>query len=310
MRKCFCGVLAAVLLLALAGCSPAEEQLTVLTIGTADSGGTMYPVGASIAQTLSGDRLKINVGASTGSTMNIKNLQNGAVDLALVSGDAAMEELAQNEDSGLRAVAAVFTSMSGWMAPVCGGAEYVHDLQGKHIGIGPESSATEMAARVSIKTLGLEENGGTWENCALGTGAEKVISGEMDAIHAFAGIPVEGLAQLAQAYPCRLLTYTEEELGSILAENPIYIRTAIPANTYKGQTEPVETFGVKCLLCVDARMDEELVYEITRALWENRERLAQSHPAMRQMESPVFLYEELPIPLHEGAAGFYNEQTE
>ena len=100
--------------------------------------------------------------------------------------------------------------------------------------------------------------------------------------------------------------YTQEELDTILALHPIYTPAVIPAGTYSGQRADIQTFGVKALLCVNASMDKELVRSLTQALWESREALAQEHPAMADMTRDEFLYEDLPIPLHEGAEDFYN----
>lgn len=138
------------LCLACGGCASQPEDISpldadgliVLTIGTADTGGTMTPVGTAIAQVLSTDQLKFNISTSTGSFMNIQNLSSGEIDLGLVAGDSAYTAVYGTEDSAptnedLRAVAAVFSSTSNWMSPIRTGAFYVHDLKGMRIGAGP-----------------------------------------------------------------------------------------------------------------------------------------------------------------------------
>jgi len=313
IRKQLAALLAASVLLISPGCvstpSPAEPiDLTILTIGTADSGGTMYPVGTAIAEVLSNDSLKVNVGASTGSTMNIQTLAEGAVDLALVSGDAAREAyLAGNETSSLRAVAAVFTSTSNWLVSSTQDVHYIHDLKGLRIGVGPENSRTELAARIVIETIGLDQSDTILLNCALGAGADMVHSGRLDAIHGFSGLPIGGLAALAEKVPCHVLRFTQDELENILNSNSVYAPAMIPAGTYTGQTEDIQTFGVKCLLCVNSSMDEQLVYSITKTLWDNRKPLSQAHPSMWVMEDAEYLFDNLPIPLHPGAQKLYDE---
>jgi len=316
-----------ILLLALSSCImisacnvavPAEEDstqtLTVLTIGTADSGGTMYPVGSAIAEAItgSGNNIKINVSASSGSVMNVQDLMTGEIDLGLVSGDIAYAALNGLEDfhepaEGLRVVAAVYSSVSNWIAPVTTGAIYVHDLTGKRIGVGPQGSTTELSANIAVETLGLTESGATLYNRSFTAGAQEIRNGTLDALHGFAGIPIPGLSELADALPCRILKYTEDELVAILSQNPYYYRATIPAGTYAGQTENISTFGVKCLLCVDVSMSNEQVYLLTKALWESRQELGGLHPSADAMEEPEFMYEQLPIPLHSGALQFYQE---
>lgn len=286
-----------------------DSSLTVLTIGTADTGGTMYPVGSAIASVLSSDTLKINVGASSGSAMNIQNLISSEVDLALVSGDTAYAAYTDPAGAGenLRAVAAVFISQSTWIAPVSGGVFYVHDLKGMRLGVGPQSSSTELSAQAAIQALDLEQSGTVIQNCGLGSGSELVFNGELDALHGFSGSPINALSDLAQNIPCRVLRYTQDELDQILASNDFYIPTTLAAGTYSGQYADIDTFGVPCLLCVSSSMDEELVYQLTQTLWQSRDELIQAHHSMSVMAQDSFLYEDLLIPLHSGAQRFYQE---
>ena len=301
------------LCLACGGCASQPEDISpldadgliVLTIGTADTGGTMTPVGTAIAQVLSTDQLKFNISTSTGSFMNIQNLSSGEIDLGLVAGASAYTAVYGTED--LRAVAAVFSSTSNWMSPIRTGAFYVHDLKGMRIGAGPQGSASELATWAVINALRLDGDGTVLENCSLGAGTDLILSGDLDAIHGFTGAPVSGLAQLPERVPSRLLRYTQEELDLILSQNDLYYPAVIPAGTYPGQSLDVDTFGVKCLLCVDVSMDEELVYSMTQALWESADIMGELYPAMSVLSDRDFLCEDLPIPLHDGAQRFYEE---
>ena len=307
----------ALLCLGLSGCAwlpdpfAGEEELTVLTIATADSGGTMYQVGSALAQgiTQADESIKVNVGASTGSAMNVRELAEGGVDLALVSGDVARSAYAGEGEfdqpmEDLRAVAAVYSSVSTWMAPASVRAEYVHDLEGASAGVGPQDSSSELAARAAVEALGLDSL--ELVNCSLASAPERVDGRDLDAIHGFTGNPIPGLWELADARPCTVLRYEWEELGEILRRNSMYSLEIIPAGTYPGQEQDIETFGLKCLLCVDADLDEDLVYELTRILWENRSDLAEECRAMEQAAAQEdYFYTDLPIPLHPGAQRFY-----
>ena len=244
--------------------------------------------------------------------MNIQNLSSGEIDLGLVAGDSAYTAVYGTEDSAptnedLRAVAAVFSSTSNWMSPIRTGAFYVHDLKGMRIGAGPQGSASELATWAVINALRLDGDRTVLENCSLGAGTDLILSGDLDAIHGFTGAPVSGLAQLPERVPSRLLRYTQEELDLILSQNDLYYPAVIPAGTYPGQSQDVDTFGVKCLLCVDVSMDEELVYSMTQALWESADIMGELYPAMSVLSDRDFLCEDLPIPLHDGAPRFYEE---
>lgn len=332
MRKDTCGrlcfglrhLLLATLLTAaclLPGCGLAPEkelspEIRVLTIGTADSGGTMYPVGRAVAEALneSAPDLKINTSASSGSSANVESLRDGQIDMGLVSGDVAWcawrgeDEFDGKPMESLRAIGALYVSLSNWIAPESLGIEYVHELLGKRVAVGPEDSTSELSARVALAAVGLTADNTALENQGLGSGGVALLNGELDALQGFAGIPVKGLSDLAEQTPCRVLRFTEEELDAILAKNKQYVRGVIPAGTYAGQTEDVETFGVKCLLCVDADMDDELAGTIARILWESAGELAERHASLSVMSEDGFLYSDLPVPLHPGAARFYQSE--
>lgn len=294
---------------------PGKQDLFILTIGTADRGGTMYPVGNEIAAAIDGGELdiKVNISASSGSFSNVEGLRGGQIDLGLVSGDIALcaykgkEEFAGEAYQNLRVIAAVYSSMSNWMVADSTPVQYVNQLKGMRLVVGPQSSTTELSARVALGVLGIDETNSTLENLGIGSGSLALQQRTSDAVHGFAGIPVSGLEQLAKRTPTRLLYYTEEELAQIVAQNPSYSRMVIPAGTYKGQQQDVPTFGVKCLLCVDADMDEELVYAITKALVQSVPQMIEQNPAMSEMTSNSFLFENLPIALHPGARRYCEE---
>lgn len=287
-----------------------SQNIQVLTISTADSGGTMYPVGRAIAQVLNEavPTLKINISASRGSLSNVKGLQAGQVDMALVSADVAYSaysgtgEFKNDQMAGLRAIGAVYLSYSNWMAKDASELIYVHDLLGKRVSVGPEDSTTEVSSLMALKVLDIDETNTRLQNYGLGSGSEALKQGTVDAVHGFAGIPIKSMADLADEQPCRLLLYTTEELNRIVSGNNQFIKTVIPAGTYRGQTEDVQTFGVKCLLCVSGSMDEQLVYTITKYLHENIDELPQQNQS-----NADFICKELYLPLHPGAQHYYQE---
>ena len=233
--------------------------------------------------------------------------------MGLVSGDVAFsayqgtDEFSGHPVESLRAIGAVDSSLSTWMAPESEHISYVHELAGHHIAVGPEGSTTELSARTALKAAGLNIANTALENYSFSASVDSVLSGKLDAVHSFAGIPVHSLTDLASQTPCRLLEYTDEELQKILAASPFYVRATVPAGTYPGQTETLKTFGIKCLLCVDASMDEQLVYTITKILDESREELISAHPSLSNLSDPEYICSQLPIPLHPGAEKYYTE---
>lgn len=295
---------------------PKDGSFTILTIGAADSGGSMYAASAVIAAAMTDrdDGLRFNISASTGSFENVEEMRRGELDLALVVGDTAREAMLglgafKNAPAGqLRAIAALYPSLSNWMVLEESGVSHVGDLVRATAAIGPEYSATDQSARRVFEALGISMEHGNFINAGLGSGADRVASGELDAVHGFAGVPIPGLARLADIRRCRLLCYSEEELEMILREEPAYFEAVIPAGTYRGQESDIRTFGAKCILCVNQEMDEALVYHLTELLYDSLPELAEENAMFAYTEDRRFLFEELPLALHPGAERYYREQ--
>lgn len=288
-------------------------ETTIMTIGTADSSGTMYPVGAAVASVINDNvpGFKINVETSPGSPANCISIQDGEVQLATITADVAFkaftgtDSFEGNECPDLRALCAVYASMSNWIALADSGLTMVSDLDGKVVVVGPEASATEISALVGLAAAGAEPSEKI--NLGLGDGAEEVGDGMRAASHGFAGIPIGGQLSVAQTKDCVFLAYSDAELDTIIAANPSYYKTAIPAGTYPGQDEPVPTFGVKCLIVVNADMDDATAYAFAEAISTNVSDLVAGHASMAAMEDPDFICNNIPIELHPGAAQYYEE---
>ena len=287
-----------------------------LTIGGADSTGTMYAAAAAIATTFGAkvDGLNVDATTSSGSNENALNVQEGVIELGMCSGDAAAAALAGTGKfesvgacSDIVAIGAVYASLSNWIALESTGYEYLHDAVGGTFGIGPAASTTESSSLLGLEVAGITADNSTFQNVTLGDGADNVANGVMTAASAFAGIPVGAQLNASVTKDCVWLGFTEEELDAILAANPSYYKTVIPAGTYNGQDADVPTFGVKCMVICNASLDKDLVYNLAKTLAENTEEMIAGNGVFSSMADPNFICNDLPIPLHEGAAAYYTD---
>lgn len=286
-----------------------EAKATWLTVGTADAGGSMYANGSELAAAITerDEGLRFNLKASTGSPGNLRALLSGEVDLALITADIAAKAREEAGGEELRSIAAIYPSVSHWMALRESGIDTVADLKGAAIVIGPEDSSTERASVAVLSELRFPEEG-KYYYAGIGRGAELVGRGEAKAVHALAGVPTPGLKKLASTKESVLLRYESADLEKILEEEPEYFPAVIPKGSYPGQEEDIPSFGVKCLLCVRADMDENLVYRLTELLYESLPELAATNPCFAGAEDKSFYLEDLPLPLHAGALRYYEEQ--
>ena len=130
--------------------------------------------------------------------------------------------------------------------------------------------------------------------------------GTVDGIHGFLEAPADVFLRLSEELEVSVLSYTEEELDRILEKDSRYQKITIPAGTYRGQEESVRTFGFPVFLCAGVEMEEELAYEIVRAMDTNIRKAGDPHLAA--MEDKSFLCQEGPVLLHEGARRYYTEK--
>ena len=298
------------------GDKPARGNV-IMTFGTADTGGSMYPAGAAVSQvwTNNVEGVKCNTQTSTGSFQNCQDVSTGEVDVAVATSDVVLNAYngtGKFADIGkldnLRVIGAVYTSVLSGVALKSSGLTYIHDLLGKRVAVGPAASATENATLAAFGAMGIDSSNTSLENLGLGDGADSVGDGILDAAFGFAGLPIGGQLNLAATKEIQVLDMTQEEIDKVLAGNAAYIQTTIPAGTYTGQTETTNTFGVKCLIIVTADMDADLVYDLCKAMNEHTEELAAGNALLKDMTDPSFLCTQMPIPLHDGAQKYYSEQ--
>lgn len=298
------------------GDKPARGNV-IMTFGTADTGGSMYPAGAAVSQVWTNNvqGVKCNTQTSTGSFQNCQDVSTGEVDVAVATSDVVLNAYngtGKFADIGkldnLRVIGAVYTSVLSGVALKSSGLTYIHDLLGKRVAVGPAASATENATLAAFAAMDITKDNTSLENLGLGDGADSVGDGILDAAFGFAGLPIGGQLNLAATKEIQVLDMTQEEIDKVLAGNAAYIQTKIPAGTYTGQDNDANTFGVKCLIIVTADMDADLVYDLCNAMNEHTEEMAAGNALLKDMTDPSFLCTQMPIPLHDGAQKYYSEQ--
>ena len=298
------------------GDKPARGNV-IMTFGTADTGGSMYPAGAAVSQVWTNNvqGVKCNTQTSTGSFQNCQDVSTGEVDVAVATSDVVLNAYngtGKFADIGkldnLRVIGAVYTSVLSGVALKSSGLTYIHDLLGKRVAVGPAASAPENATLAAFAAMDITKDNTSLENLGLGDGADSVGDGILDAAFGFAGLPIGGQLNLAATKEIQVLDMTQEEIDKVLAGNAAYIQTKIPAGTYTGQDNDANTFGVKCLIIVTADMDADLVYDLCKAMNEHTEEMAAGNALLKDMTDPSFLCTQMPIPLHDGAQKYYSEQ--
>ena len=336
MKKVVSLVLALVLCLSLCACGGSNNSSTNastggsdsgytysgprLTIGGADSTGTMYAAAAAIATTFTNkiNGLQVEATTSSGSNQNAGDVHTGEIQLGMCSGDAgynATHGLGKFEGKKIEdivCIGCVYSSVVSLVALKSSGWTYLHDVAGSNgtIGIGPAASTTEVSTKVGLEVAGLTEgNGLSFTNMTLGDAADGVADGTVLVGSAFAGVPVGAQLNAAATKECVWLGFTDEELNKALEINPAYAKIDIPAGTYTSgksvQDQAVHTFGVKCMVIARQDLDKDLAYNLAKTLWENAAEMAKANGFFAELNDQTYICNDTPIPLHPGAEEFY-----
>lgn len=294
----------------------ADGRDFVLSMGTGEAGGTVFLAGAAVASAVNNEAagISVKIETSKGSPVNAKNVHEGNLDLAMVSADAAYDawsgtgSFEGEKKEKLCALAACYPEVSQWIALESAGISFVHELKGRCISAGPDASKTAAASAEVFSVMGMDEENTEIYFSGLSEGAGWLREESADSVHGFTTAPFGPFEALAGEKETVILQYTEEELSKLLASGGPYVKITLPAETYRGQKEPVETFGIKVLLCASTDMEESLAYEIAKAMDESSAAYTGGHRFMAFMQDKEFLCRDIPIPLHPGAERYYREK--
>ncbi|KGF67497.1 C4-dicarboxylate ABC transporter substrate-binding protein [Hoeflea sp. BAL378] len=329
--KHFSAVAAVVAALTMATSVTAQDA-TFFRIGTGGAGGTYFPIGALIANAISsppGSRPcedggscgvpgMVAIAQSTNASVhNNSAVQNGGLEAGLSGSSTLYEQYNGLGDfegqaaKDLRVIANLFPEEAQIALPLDSEIDDITDLKGKRVSIGEAGSGLQVSALQILGEFGISRDDFTPVELNNAQAAERLADGQIDAYFALAGSPTAAIVQLASTSGMKLLSFTDEELAKIEKAFPYYAKTTIAANTYEGQDQPVNTFGVSTILVVNANASEDLIYNITKALWNDSSRklFDAGHPkaATMRLETALNGVDNLGVPLHPGAKRAYDE---
>lgn len=295
------------------GTAPAEVPARTLTLGTGGQGGAFYALGPVLGQFWRDHIAGIEVRhAPGGSGVNVESLEMGQTDIAFTQADIAYAAYSRGTERDrrphlqLRAIAVLWMNTVHVAVPNQSAIRTVADLRGRRVGATTRGGGTETLARVVLGAYDLTYDDITPQFDPFVQTTERLQRGDSDAAFVVAGVPAVAVTDLAAHLDIRLLAIPRERLRTMRAEYPFLRPVVVPRGTYKGVDEAVETVGVNNLLMCRKDLDERLVYQLTKGLFDAIPALEAAHPAASLIdpdEAPA-----TPIPLHPGAARFYRER--
>ena len=311
MKKLFALLLAATMLFALAACGTAG---TKMTMGTGGTQGTYYGYGGVLGQYITNNAgINVTVVSTDGSKANIQGIEAGNYQLGTVQSDVmtyAWEGTRSFETEGkidsFRTVAGLYAE-SVQLVTMDPEIKSVADLAGRSVSIGAPGSGVYFNAIDVLSAAGLTEEDIKAQYQSFADSADALKDGKIDAAFIVAGAPTPAITELCTTNDAYLVPIDGEIAEKLMADCPFYSVYTVPAGTYEGQTEDVNTVTVKATLIVSASASEEDVYKLTAAIFENIEAITAENAKGGEL-SLENATSGLTVPFHKGAAKYFSEK--
>ncbi|MFE0756845.1 TAXI family TRAP transporter solute-binding subunit [Inquilinus sp. NPDC058860] len=314
-------LLAAIAAAALAlSAGPAAAQQRFVTIGTGGVTGVYYAAGGAICRLLNKDRkthgIRCSVESTGGSAFNVNTIRSGELDFGMAQSDVqfnALNGAGAFKDSGafpeLRAVFSVHPEPFTVLVRKEAGVAAFTDLKGKRFNVGNPGSGTRASLEELLAALG-------WTLADFSLASElkadehgpALCDDKIDGFFYGVGHPSANIQDPTTTCGAKLVPITGAAVDKLLAEKPYYARATIPGGLYNGNPDPTETYGVTATLVTSAGTDEEAVYQLVRAVFENFDEFKGLHPAFAHLDPKQMIKAGLSAPLHPGAERYYKEK--
>lgn len=324
MKKYISVILALVMVLALVGCgSPSANtdssdgnsgsEKYNLIIGTGGVGGTYYPLGGALASVWTKylDNVTVSAQSTGASVENTQLLENGEVELALTQNDLAEyavkgEYMFTKQYEKMQLIGRLYSEPIQVFVRNDSGIKSIADMAGKRISVSYPGSGANANAEQLLGVFGITVEDIKAEYPSNSDTADRMKDGLLDGMLTTTGAPNATFQEMCMSADCTLLSFSDEDCDKIIAQYPFFAKYTIPAGSYEGQTEDVQTLCVQSVLAVSTDLSEDLVYDLTKTLWENQTELSGMLSALSDLSVDNAL-DGITIDYHPGAVKYYKE---
>lgn len=288
-------------------------------IATGGTGGTYYPLGGMLAQLISnqvdlaGKKLSATAETGNASVANSKLLGKGDIESAFVAADildAAYNGKGQFDGKpikNIRALGSLYPETVQLVTQAASNIKQFSDLKGKSVSSGSPGSGQWQLLGDLLKTNGMTRDDIKEDHSSFSQSVEKLKDGNLTASLITAGTPTSSVTELANGHEVSIVPLSGKGIDKLLEAQPYYAKFTLPANTYKGQDEAVDTLAVRAIWATHADLPDDVAYAVVKALYENTETLGKVHPKGKEIDIKTAL-ESISVPLHPGAEKYYREK--
>lgn len=299
-----------------AGAVNAQE---FITIGTGSVTGVYYPTGGAICKLVNKGRkdhnIRCSVESTGGSGYNVNTIRAGELDFGVVQSDSqynGYNGLGEFSEFGpykkLRAVFSLHTEPFNIIVRSDSGIEGLKDLAGKRVNIGNPGSGDRATMGVVMNAMG-------WTNESFKLASElkgsersqALCDNKIDAFIYMVGHPNGSIKEATTSCDAKLISATGPQIDKLVADNPYYTYTTVPADMYRGTNTDVKSFGVAATLVTSADVSDAVAYNVAKAVFEDFDTFKRLHPAFANLKKEDMVKAGISIPLHPGAVKYYKE---
>lgn len=292
--------------LLLAACG-GKKQLSIVTGGT---GGTYYPLGGSMAKIIS-DKTDAEATAqsSNASAENMETLKKGDADIAFTQTDIATYAIEgkmmfkDKKIDNVQAIGALYPETIQIVALKDSGIKSVEDLKGKTVSVGAPGSGTYANAEQIFEIHGMTMDDVKAQNLAFDESTEGIQDGTIDAAFITSGTPTGAVDALAAVKDVSIVPIAQDKIDALIEKYSYYTKDTVASGTY-GLEADIDTVAVQAMLVVRSELEEDLVYEITKAIFENTDQITHAKGKLIKAETAP---QGIGIELHPGAEKYFKE---
>lgn len=311
-------LITALVSMAFAGCSsPSSGEKTFISIATGGTSGTYFPLGGALAKIYNEklSNVSANAQATGASVENVGLVAGGEAELAFVQNDTAYYAVngteiydGKEKVTNIKGMAMLYPEVIQIVASKDSGITSIEDLKGKKVAVGAPGSGTEANARQILDVHGIQYSDlGKADFLSFSEAADQLKNKQLDAAFVTAGLPTSAITEVAQTSDLVIVPIDSAMTSKLASQYPFYAEVTVPAGTYRNQDQDVKTTAVMAMLVASDDMDEDLAYELTKAIFENRQIIIDTHSRGNDITLESAL-KGMPIEVHPGAQKYYDEQ--
>ena len=307
------GLIGALLFLSLGMSVYAASRTEQVRMATGGPTGTYYAYGTALGQILTEKtKIPISIQSTGASKANIQLMEAGEIEIAMVQNDV-MDYAWKGVDlfngeviQSFRGMAALYAEVCQIVANPAAGIRTIADLRGKNVSVGDAGSGTEFNSRQILEAYGMSFDDIGKQNLGVGDSADALRDGKIDAFFFVAGAPTPAIIDLATNRDIVLLEVDDAHAAQLIAKYPFYTQFSLPAGSYRGQSSAIKIMAVKAAFIVSSKLSDNTVYQLTKALFENRAEIQAAHAKGAEL-SPSYAVDGVSVPFHPGAAKYFRE---